>query len=157
MEGAQQLSFDVEGFYTDSLDINVVSNTEIGGVADKAIMPKLTEDEWAFRLTWDTDDDLDVEATWSDKRVYFGEQTATAAQITVKFLKDAPTKGPETLLMSNVGSCDFDPEAYHCHLEMKVRSDSNMESSGAKAVLWKGETEVGEFKISDCLTDVTES
>jgi hypothetical protein len=157
MEGATELSFDKEGFYTDSLDVNVVGNTEIGGVADKTIMPKLTEDEWAFELTWDTDDDLDVEATWADKRVYFGEQTATGAGITVKFLKDAPKKGPETVLASNVGSCTLDPEAYHCHLEMKVKSDSNMESSGAKAVLWNGLTEVGEFKISDCLTDVTES
>jgi hypothetical protein len=156
MEGAQQLSFDKEGFYTDSLDINVVGNTEIGGVADKTIMPKLSDDEWAFELKWDTDDDLDLEATWADKRVYFGETTATGAGMTVKFLKDAPKKGPETLLMSNVGTCTFDPTSYYCHLEMKVRSDKTMKGSGATASLWKGQTEVGQFKISDCLPDVTE-
>jgi hypothetical protein len=156
MEGAQELSFDKEGFYTDSLDINVVGNTEIGGVADKTIMPKLSDDEWAFELKWDTDDDLDLEATWADKRVYFGETTATGAGMTVKFLKDAPKKGPETLLMSNVGTCTFDPTSYYCHLEMKVRSDKTMKGSGATASLWKGQTEVGQFKISDCLPDVTE-
>jgi len=158
--GPAEISFEKSGYTsTNGLSINVVSNTEVGGIADALMINQpLEEDEWVLELRWDTEDDLDIEATWADKKVFFGQKIAQAAGITVKFLLDSPNgkKGKETLMVSNSGDCSSDPESYYCHLELKVRSDSDMSGSGAVAKLFHGAVIAGEFPIDACQEAVTE-
>jgi len=144
------------GYYKGEQDIHVVANTEAGGLADVQMVNVLTNDEWAVQLTWETNDDLDMEATWADKKVFYGKNVEEAAGITGKFLMDSAAKGPEIVSMSNVGTCNIKPYAYHCNLHVKVHSDKSMEKSGAIAKVWHGSTLAGTFKIGECLKDVTE-
>jgi hypothetical protein len=150
--GPRTVQYDVDGFYTKAQSVIIAANTEAGGPADVALFPKLTNDMWVTELSWDSEDEeLEMEASWGAQKVFFGDKGPTeAAGVTAILTQDSKRLG-----VTDVGNCNIEPLNYHCQLNLKVRSDKNMKESGAVAKLMHGEKVVGEFKISECLTDVT--
>jgi len=152
------------GFYDGHVDnIQIFANTEVGGLADFTMVNDLADDEWVVELKWDTDKDLDLQATWASETVFFGRQLGESAGITVKLEMDASEGGThvsEVISFSNVGDCtssNVSLTAYYCHVELKVKNDDGLlKDSGAIATLYHGTNIAGEFKIGECLSAVTD-
>jgi len=156
--GKRTIEYSKDGYYASSIDTTVVANTDVGGPADADIIQIPDDSIWTVTLSHTSDDDLDLEANWADKKVFYGDRGPIQTDdIFVTLAQDFdPKSSSETLAISNVGSCNTEPLSYHCRLNLKVRSSSDMSQSGAVAKLLQGETVKEEFKISDCLEFVTQ-
>jgi len=158
--GTITLVYERDGYIKATKELQVTSDVRLGGIADIAMSPKMTNDQWRAVVKWDREPtDLDTYAKWGWSKVcWYGTFAQSAGLTGILEHDDVNSWGPETLFLRGVGSCNWGPA--YCDIKYIINdyteSGRMKDISKATVTLYTGERVAGSWKIEDCQGSVSQ-
>jgi len=147
--GEYRVTADLAGY------IMVQRQVTVGGAAvqDLALSPNLGPDEWRAVLRWTGGANLDLIATFGKAESCMASYSRTnvavceGTSMTATHETDSASKGPESVKISGVGSCNALQGACTIRIYVDDRSGRSLPDQDALVTLYHGTEEVGKYKF----------
>jgi len=156
--GEVKLEYNKQGFIQAKKTINVIADIALGGHADIAMSPKMTNNEWRAVVKWgEKPADLDTYGKFGYTHVsYYQLDRKSQGMRAILEHDDTSSYGPETLYMKGLGNCRGGSE---CDFKYQINDygeNGNMKDvSNAEVTLYTGDRVAGTWKIADCKDTVS--